>query len=204
MTAAIALVGLRLVDSLHKTATQVLNYRIVGPRPAVDRALSDNKITTEVDKAIFSNSSNLPKATECAVSISERGTSVAIYEQGLSTMEKGSFPEAVTTFSKVLPEIEKELKTKSTWHIRGRDCDKRLYRSLIYQNRAFCYLQMCDYRLAIADLSLAIKLRPRYAVNYQNRARAYFILGDKALAKEDLQIAQKLPKIDDRYWELEE
>jgi tetratricopeptide (TPR) repeat protein len=52
---------------------------------------------------------------------------------------------------------------------------------------------MGDNPQAIADLTIAIELRPNYALNYKNRAKAYELIGKKALAAADLKAAKACP-----------
>jgi tetratricopeptide (TPR) repeat protein len=58
--------------------------------------------------------------------------------------------------------------------------------------RGFCYLNLQEPQLAVADLTKAIELRPHYKDNYLNRAAAYDALGRSDLSSADLTKANNL------------
>ncbi|HUF02540.1 MAG TPA: tetratricopeptide repeat protein [Aridibacter sp.] len=63
---------------------------------------------------------------------------------------------------------------------------------LVYHNRGLCYGLLSKNRLAIADLSNAIKLKPDYASAYKVRGLIYKKMGNANLSNADLQMAERL------------
>lgn len=61
-----------------------------------------------------------------------------------------------------------------------------------YYNRGLCKSNLENYKGAISDFNIAIRLSPNEGVIYYDRAVAYFNSGDKANACEDLKKSQQL------------
>lgn len=79
--------------------------------------------------------------------------------------------------------------------------EKALYKSkdmynyivgLNYENRAFCYLMLKNWKKAIDDLSKEIELRPNHKESYINRGKAYQSMGKEKEAAADFATAKAL------------
>jgi Tfp pilus assembly protein PilF len=64
--------------------------------------------------------------------------------------------------------------------------------AVIYTNRGYAHRLAGDHRRALADVTEAIRLDPKYATAYKERARVYEALKDPARAKADDQTAARL------------
>lgn len=75
----------------------------------------------------------------------------------------------------------------------GLGCD--LQRSRVYFNIGFYYWKIYDYKKAIENYTIAIKLDPSYKKAYINRSDAYKALGHEDKAALDLKNANSIPDI---------
>ncbi|HEY9757576.1 MAG TPA: tetratricopeptide repeat protein [Oculatellaceae cyanobacterium] len=64
----------------------------------------------------------------------------------------------------------------------------------IYADRANCYVQMKNWKSALADLNTMAKLRPTEPRTYAQRARVYEIIGERKNAAKDRAKAKELSK----------
>jgi len=118
--------------------------------------------------------------------------SEVFFDNGIIALEEAHPADAAKNFTHVINMMPMEVKQKAAWRAAGIIVNKRLYLALTYENRAYCYLKLKSYAPAIEDLSMAIRLRPDYAVNYSNRAKAYYLLGKRDLGDADMSAAAQL------------
>ncbi|PWT94476.1 MAG: hypothetical protein C5B53_13080 [Candidatus Melainabacteria bacterium] len=114
-----------------------------------------------------------------------------VYQEGRRLMGANKLDPAISKFSQFLEQFRNESQSIKNEKQNQHD----LYLAWGYQCRGFCYLKEGQYEKGIQDLSEAIKLRPRYAVNYANRAKAYRLIGQPKLAKEDEAKVRSLPRV---------
>ena len=88
---------------------------------------------------------------------------------GLTAAQHGDYDEAIRLFSAAL--ASGELSPRNGM--------------LAYNNRGNAYQDKGNYRRAIADYNIAIRLKPDYAQAYYSRGRAQFALGEFAAAITD-------------------
>jgi tetratricopeptide (TPR) repeat protein len=186
---AIAWVAWSCIDSLQKHSGELQNYHVTAENTKIDSNLNDD-IKKKVDAPVMSE--HVDPALAIQEAISAPVGSELDMNKGQKAVDKEQYAQAVTCFSQVLAMIPVEAKKKTSWRTGLRDRDRLAYTQFAYEQRAFCYLKMQQYSLAIVDLTAAIKLNPDYAPDYENRAKAYHCLGEKALEAADVKTLQAL------------
>ncbi|MEO7538458.1 MAG: hypothetical protein ABIV21_00380 [Pyrinomonadaceae bacterium] len=101
------------------------------------------------------------------------------FSRGRANLQLGKNNEAIVDYSKVI-----ELQRSST------TVTKNL--PLVYHNRGLAYSLIAKHSLGIADLSMAIKLRPEYASAYRVRGLIYKKMGNLKMSNADLATAENL------------
>ena len=151
---------------------------------------ADDSISQEMDKhlaiAAYRNGKRQGNIVKSSVG------SENFFDNGLNAADENHFSDAIKNFTQVLSMIPLEEKDVDAWHVAGIIANKRLFMALTYEQRSYCYLKLKQYNLAIADLSMAIRLRPDYAANYSNRAKAYYLLGKRDLGDADMEAAAQV------------
>jgi len=177
---ALLWVGMSLVDSAQKRADNLkkLNTTPENTKIAINQyeAVPDDvgELMAPDDKKMAAERANY------------RGSEIP-FHRGLDEMEANKFDAAIADMTKVIAMVPQEAKTQKIWHSDGTIQEQAFFTAFTYQARAYCYAQQRQYKLAVADLTQAIKLRPGYPQNYENRAKAYYYLGQKALGDADMQ-----------------
>jgi len=151
---------------------------------------ADDSISQEMDQrlAVAANRQGKRQGNIVKSSVGSEN----FFDNGLIAAEESHFSDAIKNFTQVLSMIPLEEKDRDAWHVAGIIANKRLFMALTYEHRSYCYLKLKQYKLAVADLSMAIRLRPDYAGNYSNRAKAYYLLGNRDLGDADMEAAAQV------------
>jgi len=192
VSVAIAWIGWTMVDSVQKVPAQLKHYHKIEPKPKTATQLFDTGFSDLQDNGSNGNGPDLTAIGMAGNSAPDETPSVADFMKTQICIDKQRFAEAIPLATKALKEIETESKTKSSWTVLAQTFEKAMYQAHLYQGRAYCYLQLRQYKLALADLDVAIKLNPNYLMNYENRSKVYRLLGKNALAAADAQRAKEL------------
>jgi len=117
-------------------------------------------------------------------------SSSSFYSEGSSYSWHRDYPHALEEFTKYIDTFNAESRSMPDEDKAAHD----FHLAMGYQYRAYCYLELRNYRAAIADLNKAIELRPRDSDNFMNRGKAYRLIGRSDLAANDFARAKLLPQ----------
>jgi len=159
--------------------TKVNSQISIAGKPTISSANLDNSVL-DMDESLDGDS------TVFYLNLAE-----SAFVAGAQAVERKDFAGAVPYFSKALLLVPVEENKFRTWRAGGCIFNKPHFQAYVYQYRAYCYLNLARYSLAIEDLNQAIKLDPDSAANYENRAKAYLLTGKKALAAADMKMARQ-------------
>jgi tetratricopeptide (TPR) repeat protein len=191
VAAAIAWVAFSCLDSMHKNVITVQKIHITPLHEGVGIPQIDTIESEILKHDLVCQKKRYYKAHRDALKL--YGSEIA-FESAIKAREQHQYAQAIVMLSRVLAAIPLESKSQTAWHIEGGTDNRALYTAYAHQYRAFCYMQMSKYPLAVADWTEAIKLRPNWAPYYQKRARTYFLQGEKVLGAADIKMAQTLTK----------
>jgi len=185
---ALLWVGMGLVDSAQKRADNLKK---------LNNTAENTKIAINQYEAVPDDVGELmaPDDEKMAADRARYRGSEIPFHRGLDEMEANKFDAAIADMTKVIAMVPQEAKTQKTWHSDGTIQDQAFFTAFTYQARAYCYAQQKQYKLAVADLTQAIKLRPGYPQNFENRAKAYYFLGQKALGDADMQQVRSMSDV---------
>lgn len=139
-------------------------------------------LTTPQSSVFFeqaANAYNDTRQTQKALKILDEGirthpASALFRDKGQILWQLGKRDESLACFEKAI-----EFAPKEYW---------------IYADRANCYMQMKNWKSALADLNTMVKLRPTEPRTYAQRALVYETLGEKENATKDRVKAKELSK----------
>lgn len=111
-----------------------------------------------------------------------------LYWQGRKLMDAQKYQPAIERFTAAIKAFD-DPKEKALF--KNKEIANYKY-SWNAENRSYCYLMLKDYKSAVKDLDVAIKLRPDYKENYVNRGKALMLLGRRREAQADFEKASHL------------
>jgi len=179
---SIGWVAWQCIDSLQKQTGRLHTFHATADNTKID-AHSYDLAKNELDTRILSQNVDPQEAIQIPV-VKAHGSEINCID-GMKAEEGRHYAEAIKQFSIMIAQIPIECNLQSTWHYCGLVRDKQQYTADAYAQRAYCYLQLHYYKLAIADLNEAIRLVPNNATNYKNRSQAYYLVGQKVLGDGD-------------------
>jgi tetratricopeptide (TPR) repeat protein len=186
---AIAFVAWFSVDSLQKHTHKLTNYHVTEENTKISTHNYD-VLKKSVQKEIATEQLD-PNIAFQEILIAPEGSEI-LMNNGRKAVDTRQYAQGAEYFTQALAMIPQEAKKKTAWHSGVKARDKNEYTGFAYEERSLCYLELGDFKAAIADLTGAIKLSPDHVFNYKNRARAYYQIGKKDLAAADTKTAQAM------------